>query len=59
MAVTVEQEVLRLEVPVDDLEGVEIGESGDHLRRVELGSLTAANTSHYQYLTVAYININI
>ena len=40
----VKQEVLRLEVPVDDLEGVEVGESRDDLSCVELGSGRADNT---------------
>ena len=40
----VQEEVLRLEVPVDDVEGVEVGESGDHLGCVELGRGRADKT---------------
>ena len=40
MALAVQEEVLRLEVTVDDVEGVEVGEGGDHLGRVELGCRT-------------------
>ena len=41
MALAVQQKILWLEVPIDDVEGVEVGESGDHLGRVELGCRTA------------------
>ena len=41
MALAVEEEVLWLEVPVHNLEGVEIGEGGDNLCCVELCSRTA------------------
>ena len=42
VAPAVQEQVLRLEVPVDDVEGVEVSQSGDDLGCVELRSLTAS-----------------
>ena len=42
MTQAVQEKVLRLQVPVDDVERVEVGQGGDHLGCVELRCRTAA-----------------
>ena len=42
MAPAIKEQVLRLKVPVDDVEGVEVSQSGDDLGCVELRCLRAS-----------------